>query len=64
MWVVHGDKAAFVNDTSVAGRNVIYAKSGWITSCTETIPHYHFAASEMKVIAERLAGLLKKSGAI
>jgi len=53
-WIVHGDKAAFVNDTSAAGRNVIYARSGWITSCTETIPHYHFAASEMKVIAGRI----------
>ncbi|MGQ0641534.1 MAG: putative LPS assembly protein LptD [Gemmatimonadaceae bacterium] len=54
IWVVHGDRAAFVNDTSAAKRNVFYAKSGWITSCTETVPHYHFAAKEMKVVAGRI----------
>ncbi|MEW5916782.1 MAG: putative LPS assembly protein LptD [Gemmatimonadota bacterium] len=54
LWIVHGDVAAFVNDTSAAARNRFYAKSGWITSCTETVPHYHFAAKEMKVIAGRL----------
>jgi hypothetical protein len=54
IWVVHGDRAAFKNDTSAAKRNVFYAKSGWITSCTETVPHYHFAAREMKVVAGRL----------
>jgi hypothetical protein len=54
MWIVHGDRAAFVNDTSAARRNIFYAKSGWITSCTETVPHYHFAAREMKVVAGRI----------
>lgn len=54
VWIVHGDRAAFVNDTTAAGRNIIYAKSGWITSCTEAVPHYHFAAREMKVVAGRL----------
>jgi hypothetical protein len=54
LWIVHGDRAAFVNDTSAAKRNIFYAKSGWITSCTETVPHYHFAAKEMKVVAGRL----------
>ncbi|MGQ0537631.1 MAG: putative LPS assembly protein LptD [Gemmatimonadaceae bacterium] len=53
-WIVHGDEAAFVNDTSAAARNTIYARHGWITSCTETVPHYHFAASEMKVVAGRI----------
>ncbi|MGH7710293.1 MAG: putative LPS assembly protein LptD [Gemmatimonadaceae bacterium] len=54
VWIVHGDIAAFVNDTSAAAHNRFYAKGGWITSCTETVPHYHFAAKEMKVIAGRL----------
>ena len=54
IWIVHGDRAAFVNDTSAAARNRFYAKSGWITSCTETVPHYHFASSEMKVVAGRI----------
>lgn len=54
LWIVHGDRAAFVNDTSAAARNVFYARDGWITSCTEKTPHYHFAAREMKVVAGRL----------
>ncbi len=54
LWIVHGDRAAFVNDSSVAGGNKFYARDGWITSCTETVPHYHFAAREMKVVAGRI----------
>ena len=54
IWVVHGNRAAFVNDTSAAARNRLYAKDGWITSCTETEPHYHFASKEMKVVSGRL----------
>jgi hypothetical protein len=54
LWIVHGDVAAFVNDTSAAASNRFYARDGWITSCTETTPHYHFAAKEMKVVAGRI----------
>jgi hypothetical protein len=54
VWVVQAHRAAFVNDTSAAARNTIYARDGWITSCTETVPHYHFAAKEMKVVAGRI----------
>ena len=52
VWVVHGTKTAFQNDTSQAKKNKFYAKQGWITSCTETRPHYHFASKEMKVISK------------
>jgi hypothetical protein len=52
LWVVHGKVTGFTNDSSAAKRNAFYAKDGWITSCTDTIPHYHFAAKEMKVISK------------
>ncbi|HUQ82546.1 MAG TPA: putative LPS assembly protein LptD [Gemmatimonadaceae bacterium] len=52
VWVVHGRVTGFQNDTSAAKRNAFYAKQGWITSCTETTPHYHFASKEMKVISK------------
>ena len=54
VWVVHGAITGFQNDSSAAKRNAFYAKQGWITSCTETRPHYHFASQEMKVIAKNV----------
>ena len=52
IWVVHGKRTAFTNDSSAAKRNAFYARQGWITSCTDTTPHYHFASKEMKVISK------------
>jgi hypothetical protein len=52
IWVVHGNITGFVNDSSSAKRNAFYAKDGWITSCTDSVPHYHFASKEMKVISK------------
>ena len=52
VWVVHGEITGFQNDSSAAKKNAFYAKEGWITSCTETKPHYHFASKEMKVISK------------
>ena len=52
IWVVHGGITGFQNDSSAAKRNAFYAKEGWITSCTETRPHYHFASKEMKVVSK------------
>ena len=52
VWVVHGAITGFQNDSSAAKKNAFYAKDGWLTSCTETRPHYHFASKEMKVIAK------------
>jgi len=52
VWVVHGERTGFLNDSSAAKKNAFYARDGWITSCTEKAPHYHFASKEMKVIAK------------
>lgn len=53
-WIVHGDVAAFKGDTTDAGRASFYARDGWLTSCEEKEPHYHFAAKEMKLISRNI----------
>jgi lipopolysaccharide assembly outer membrane protein LptD (OstA) len=53
-WIVHGRVAAFRGDTSAANRSAFYAKDGWLTSCEEDEPHYHFAAKEMKLISKNI----------
>lgn len=53
-WIVHGQVAAFKGDSTGQGSATFYAKNGWITSCEEETPHYHFAGSEMKMISKRL----------
>ena len=53
-WIVHGKVAAFKGDTTDAGRASFYAKDGWLTSCEEKEPHYHFAARNMKVITKNI----------
>ncbi len=53
-WIVHGRVAAFRGDTSEANRSAFYARDGWLTSCEEDEPHYHFAASEMKLISKNI----------
>jgi hypothetical protein len=53
-WVVHGNTAAFKGDTAAVRQSVFYAKDGWLTSCEETIPHYHFGAGELKFISKNI----------
>ncbi len=53
-WIVHGQVAAFKGDSTGQGNSTFFAKNGWITSCEDETPHYHFAGSEMKMISKRL----------
>jgi hypothetical protein len=53
-WIVHSDVAAFRSDTAANGTTSFYGRRGWITSCTEARPHYHFAATEMKLITKNV----------
>jgi hypothetical protein len=53
-WVVHGGAAAFKGDTTAAGAASFYARNGWLTSCQEAEPHYHFAAGEIKLISKNV----------
>lgn len=53
-WIVHGGAAAFVGDTTGNGSTAFFARHGWLTSCQETRPHYHFASSDMKLISKNI----------
>ena len=55
-WVVHGGTAAIRGDTlsGGAGSTAFYALNGWLTSCTDSVPHYHFAASQLKMITKNV----------
>lgn len=53
-WIVHGNVAAFKGDSTDAGNSAFYAQQGWLTSCEEKEPHYHFAAREMKMISKNV----------
>ncbi|HEX5830349.1 MAG TPA: putative LPS assembly protein LptD, partial [Gemmatimonadaceae bacterium] len=49
-WFVAGSQAGFAADSAPEGRSRIYVHQGSITSCDLTYPHYHFEASNIKVI--------------
>ncbi|HET6680565.1 MAG TPA: putative LPS assembly protein LptD, partial [Gemmatimonadaceae bacterium] len=51
-WYVQAHRLGFVNDSSSTGGNSAYGRGGWLTSCSLTEPHYHFAAREMKLVSE------------
>jgi hypothetical protein len=54
-WVVHGEIAAFKGDTSSTdSRAAFYARNGWLTSCEEKEPHYHFQARELKLVSKNI----------
>jgi hypothetical protein len=51
-WILHAGSAAFKGDTTENGLSRFYGRRGMFTSCTETVPHFHFAATEIKMIAK------------
>ena len=53
-WVVHGNTAAFKGDSTDSGQSAFYAKDGWLTSCEELEPHYHFASRELKLVSKNV----------
>ncbi len=51
-WSVEAHRAAFATGDSASKKdNVFYGSKGILTSCDDTIPHYHFAAGEIKRIS-------------
>ena len=53
-WYVTGHEAAFAGDTTALGHNTEYALDGSITSCDLAVPHYHFQATEIKVVSKTI----------
>jgi len=50
-WFIAAHTAAFSGDSTSKARSAFYGRGGTITACDDTIPHYHFAAKEIKRIA-------------
>lgn len=51
-WYVEAHRAGFVAADSAAGReNMFYGADGMITSCTDSVLHYHFGAREIKRVS-------------
>jgi len=53
-WIVHGGVAAFKGDTTEEAASAFYARRGTFTSCQDPTPHFHFAASEIKMISKNI----------
>ena len=49
-WRVMAHRAAFVSDTA-NNRSTVYGRDGLITSCLDSVPHYHFLAKELKRVS-------------
>ncbi|MEO5902635.1 MAG: putative LPS assembly protein LptD [Gemmatimonadaceae bacterium] len=53
-WFVRGSVAAFRNDTTGGKSTAFYARNGIITSCDDSVPDYHFASKEIKLISKNI----------
>ncbi|MBX3132746.1 MAG: LPS-assembly protein LptD [Gemmatimonadaceae bacterium] len=49
-WRVMAHRATFATDTA-SERNTLYGRDGIITSCLDSLPHYHFQARELKRVS-------------
>jgi lipopolysaccharide assembly outer membrane protein LptD (OstA) len=52
-WRVMAHRAAFVSDTT-NNQSTVYGRDGLITSCLDSVPHYHFLAKELKRVSSRV----------
>jgi hypothetical protein len=53
-WIVGGENATFVSDTSRGRETAFYVRNGTITSCDDSIPDYHFRANEIKMVSKNI----------
>ena len=53
-WYIGAPVASFRGDTLGGKETAFYARNGIITSCDDSIPDYHFAAKEIKMISRNI----------
>jgi lipopolysaccharide assembly outer membrane protein LptD (OstA) len=53
-WFVGGREAAFRTDTGSQSNAAFYARGGAVTSCSDSVPHYHFESQELKLVRNRI----------
>ncbi|MEX2181776.1 MAG: putative LPS assembly protein LptD [Gemmatimonadaceae bacterium] len=49
-WQILAHRATFTSD-STSDRSTVYGRDGIITSCLDSVPHYHFLAKELKRVS-------------
>jgi hypothetical protein len=52
-WAVTAHQATFVTD-STSDRQTLYGRDGMITSCLDSVPHYHFLAKRLKRVSDNI----------
>jgi hypothetical protein len=52
-WQVRAHRAAFSSDT-LRDRTTVYGRDGILTSCLDSVPHYHFLAKELKRVSKSI----------
>ena len=53
-WFVGGSRAGFVSDTTQGRATAFYVRNGTITSCDDSIPDYHFASKQIKLVSKNI----------
>ena len=53
-WFVGGARAGFVGDSTSGRATAFYVRGGTITSCDDSIPDYHFASKQIKLVSKNL----------
>jgi hypothetical protein len=56
-WFIQAEKAAYVGDTvkgAKGGHNIFYGRSGDITTCDDSFPHYHIRGGELKYVSKQV----------
>ena len=53
-WFVGGSRAGFVSDTTAGRNTAFYVRGGTITSCDDSIPDYHFASKQIKLVSKNI----------
>ena len=53
-WFVSGARAGFVSDTTAGRATAFYVRGGTITSCDDSIPDYHFASKQIKLVSKNI----------
>ena len=51
-WVVSAHMGGFAGDSTT--EESTYGRNGTITSCEDSLPHYHFASSEIKMVRKHM----------
>jgi hypothetical protein len=53
-WFIHADRGAYAGDTTGKAANTFYGRSGDVTTCDDSEPHYHIRGKELKYVSKHI----------